>query len=590
MRQRRSHGDATGNHVRAAAGSAPDAARETSCAGPGAAAAFVLLWAVAAACPPPPPPVVAIDPTPPVLVPPPGAAGAECAATAFAACAEGEPCPVVRAVQLCGTIEALLPTGPDDAKLVVVSGNERLLVHAGADGISARSLGPGVAGGVGLLPWRGGRWRVVLDGGVVRGHGTLETIAGVSPSARLLRAGADGADAAWAFFLDGANVTHVVRRHEDWVVEPLRADCWTPLTQYRLGGAPFAACDDGSGTRVLPGLDTTLPSAALAPLVLDTARGPIVAWSEPLTASPEDAVFWSQLGPYGGGLPALFVARAGLEAADRKATVMAPAIASGCTAAGWQLPDAYQRCTVHGEQPSDFRLAATGDGTPWVVWTVLEHRYEQGALAGGQALEAARLVVGEGTPAVERFVRLPLDEGSARIRHLAASGTRLHVVLQDRYLVLDTALPAAPPPARPVATATEAASPGERPCPREEQRRCEGRCVDVTRDEANCGYCGLSCDPGWSCVVGECLGPACTTREDCPEGLRCDISASFPCEAADGCACTIDEECGLDAVCVDSHCRFKECRRSSDCTGPGASCRRGAPGQHPVCMPRGRCR
>ena len=419
------------------------------------AAALAGATALAAACPPPLPPVVAIDPTPPVLVPPPGAAGAECAATAFAACAEGEPCPVVRALQLCGTIEALLPTGPDDAELVVSTGSERLLVHAGVDGTTARSLGPGAGGGVALLPWRGGRWRVVLDGGVVRGLGTLETIAGLSPSARVLRAGADGDDAAWAFFLDGANVTHVVRRGGDWVVEPVRADCWTPLTQYRLRGAPHAACDDGTGTRVLPGLDTTLPSTALAPLVLDTPTATLVAWLEPITASPEDTAFWSQLGQYVGALPALFVARAGAEATDRKATVMAPAIASGCTAAGWQQPDAYQRCTVRGEQPSDFRLAATGDGTPWVVWTVLEHRLEQGGLAGGHALEAARLVVGEGTPTVERFVRLPLGDGSAQVRHLAASGTRLHVVLQDRYLVLDTALPAAPPPARPVATAAE---------------------------------------------------------------------------------------------------------------------------------------
>ncbi|MBN1774225.1 MAG: hypothetical protein JXB32_23400 [Deltaproteobacteria bacterium] len=541
-----------------------------------------------AACSPPPPQVVAIDPTPPVLVPPPGAAEAECAATAFTPCAEGEPCPVVRAVQLCGAIEALLPTGPDDAKLVVNNGTERLLVDVGADETTACSLGSVVGSDVGLLPWRGGRWRLVLDGGVVRGNGTMETIGGLSPSARLLRAGADGDDAAWAFFLDGANVTHVVRRAEDWVVEPVRSECWTPLTQYRLRGTPYAACDDGTGTRVLPGLETTLPSAALAPLVLDTPTATLVAWLEPITASPEDTAFWSQLGQYVGTLPALFVARAGAEATDRKATVMAPAIASGCTAAGWQQPDAYQHCTVRGEQPSDFRLAAAGDGTPWVVWTVLEHRLEQGALAGGHALEAARLVVGEGTPTVERFVRLPLDEGSALVRHLAASGTRLHVALGDRYLVLDTALPAAPPPARPVATAT--AEPEKRPCPQEGQLRCEGRCVDVTRDEANCGYCGLSCDPGWSCVVGECLGPACTTREDCPEGLTCDISASFPCEPSDGCTCTTDAECGVDAVCTEGLCGFKECRRSSDCTGPGASCRRGAPGQHPVCMPRGRCR
>jgi hypothetical protein len=531
--------------------------------------------------------VVAIDPTPPVLVPPPRAAAVECAATSFSPCAEGQPCPVVRALRLCGTIEALLPVGGDEAELVVALGSDRLLVHAGPDGTSARSLGPSAYGGIGLLPWRGGRWRVLQDGGVVRGVGTLETIGGVSPSARLLRAGADGDDAAWAFFLDGANVVHAAWRGEDWTVEPVRSDCWTPVAQYRVRGEPFAACADGSATNALPGIETSLPSTAVAPLVLDTAQATVVAWSEPITASPEDTTYWSQLGQYGGQLPALYVARAGAEATDRKATVMAPAVGSGCTAAGWQQADAYQRCAVRGEWPADFRLAATGDGTPWVVWTLQESRLEQGTLVGGNSLEVARLVVGDGTPTIERFARLALGAEAGLVRLVAGSGTRLHVALQDRYLVLDTALPAAPPPSPPRTTAVP--GPAEQPCPREGQVRCGERCVDLQRDEANCGACDLVCDPGWSCAEGGCVGPECHANEDCPDPLRCDLSASFPCEPSAGCTCTTDAECGVDAVCVESLCELKECRRSSDCSGPGASCRRGAPGQRPRCMPRGNC-
>ena len=36
---------------------------------------------------------------------------------------------------------------------------------------------------------------------------------------------------------------------------------------------------------------------------------------------------------------------------------------------------------------------------------------------------------------------------------------------------------------------------------------CGGRCVDVTRDSANCGACGLACPAGTECVLGACVEP-----------------------------------------------------------------------------------
>jgi hypothetical protein len=48
-----------------------------------------------------------------------------------------------------------------------------------------------------------------------------------------------------------------------------------------------------------------------------------------------------------------------------------------------------------------------------------------------------------------------------------------------------------------------------------------GGCADVETDSANCGYCGYSCQPGLSCLQGQCLATSCTTTtagEACVQG------------------------------------------------------------------------
>ncbi|MFO0645471.1 MAG: hypothetical protein U0326_04480 [Polyangiales bacterium] len=42
---------------------------------------------------------------------------------------------------------------------------------------------------------------------------------------------------------------------------------------------------------------------------------------------------------------------------------------------------------------------------------------------------------------------------------------------------------------------------GPLPCPTG-QLRCDGRCVDVTADRANCGACGTACAEGQVCTAG----------------------------------------------------------------------------------------
>jgi hypothetical protein len=39
------------------------------------------------------------------------------------------------------------------------------------------------------------------------------------------------------------------------------------------------------------------------------------------------------------------------------------------------------------------------------------------------------------------------------------------------------------------------------------QACCGDACIDVLDDEENCGGCGVACDLGEACVVGDCLGP-----------------------------------------------------------------------------------
>ncbi len=104
---------------------------------------------------------------------------------------------------------------------------------------------------------------------------------------------------------------------------------------------------------------------------------------------------------------------------------------------------------------------------------------------------------------------------------------------------------------------------------------CNGVCVDLQRDRANCGACGSSCGPTGTCSGGTCVGKVCPspltacggacvdTRSDlrhcgscnnaCPDSATCNNGV---CER--GPRCPMDQlRCGL--ACIDprtdpSHC------------------------------------
>jgi hypothetical protein len=55
---------------------------------------------------------------------------------------------------------------------------------------------------------------------------------------------------------------------------------------------------------------------------------------------------------------------------------------------------------------------------------------------------------------------------------------------------------------------------------------CDGKCVDLSSDPANCGACGHVCPAGDACVDGHCttcVGEegACSSKSDCCAGLNC---------------------------------------------------------------------
>lgn len=99
--------------------------------------------------------------------------------------------------------------------------------------------------------------------------------------------------------------------------------------------------------------------------------------------------------------------------------------------------------------------------------------------------------------------------------------------------------------------------------------RCNGSCVDVRSDPANCGGCGVSCGGGTSCVNGACACPtsqplACAGR--CVDG-RNDAANCGSCGnvCASGSVCT-NGVCQRTGVCPSSCSASSQC---SPCATPG---------------------
>jgi hypothetical protein len=85
-------------------------------------------------------------------------------------------------------------------------------------------------------------------------------------------------------------------------------------------------------------------------------------------------------------------------------------------------------------------------------------------------------------------------------------------------------------------------------CPAE-NAVCDGICVDLAADGANCGSCGNTCDTG-ECIHGACT---CSGDFDCPGDCTCSSrkqGAPNGCRGpGTGAVCDVDTKCPLGSIC-----------------------------------------
>jgi hypothetical protein len=108
---------------------------------------------------------------------------------------------------------------------------------------------------------------------------------------------------------------------------------------------------------------------------------------------------------------------------------------------------------------------------------------------------------------------------------------------------------------------------------------CDGECVGLVQDRANCGACGNVCRTGQLCVEGQCRGDRLSTTR-CEDDARCDDGRGcngiercvngvcrggerLDCE--DGVRCTV-ESCEEPGFCV-SVPDSAQCSVAERCTG-----------------------
>lgn len=135
-------------------------------------------------------------------------------------------------------------------------------------------------------------------------------------------------------------------------------------------------------------------------------------------------------------------------------------------------------------------------------------------------------------------------------------------------------------------------------------------CSDDGRCRQQC-FTDLLCFGGL-CDDGVCTDPQCAVDEDCEEPgdwfcndgrcesfLPCDddgdcFDPAFRCNELGRCEerplCTRDDECGLEAVCIDAHCRPTEsCLVDEDACGAGRECVAGRCVTEPGCRANADC-
>jgi hypothetical protein len=89
---------------------------------------------------------------------------------------------------------------------------------------------------------------------------------------------------------------------------------------------------------------------------------------------------------------------------------------------------------------------------------------------------------------------------------------------------------------------------------------CDGACVDLSSDDANCGQCGHACPDNHGCRDGICA-------LDCPAGMQaCDGVCVDPQTAFDHCG-GCDRACAPGEVCSAGRCAMSCQPGMADCSG-----------------------
>ena len=80
--------------------------------------------------------------------------------------------------------------------------------------------------------------------------------------------------------------------------------------------------------------------------------------------------------------------------------------------------------------------------------------------------------------------------------------------------------------------------------------KCGTDCVNTQTDPGHCGGCGIDCDPGETCVGGQCRSTGCGPgQRDCGEG-RCIPGGELSCCSQDDCG----GSSGTDLRCQNDRC------------------------------------
>ncbi|KAM7201230.1 hypothetical protein V8F20_004976 [Naviculisporaceae sp. PSN 640] len=110
---------------------------------------------------------------------------------------------------------------------------------------------------------------------------------------------------------------------------------------------------------------------------------------------------------------------------------------------------------------------------------------------------------------------------------------------------------------------------------------CDGTCIDIANDPANCGGCGIVCDSGTctngACTVNSCTGQTCDTFTACGPGGSCVCASvaggsGFCADGQTPCAgladCATNADCPVGSVCaVGTCCSRNVCIVADTCGG-----------------------